>query len=634
VRSAGQVSRTVTAELLLESLNLGGPRLRSPRSIALVIPPDPPLASCNRDAMGGMGVLTEKRVRPVYPPLDVIYAATALRSLGARVGVVDSLGRELDVDGVASLGSDVVAVRIAFPTLTTDLDWMARLKAAAPRTHLIAFGPPATPLAEQVLESAAVDAVALGEPEVSLVAAALCERLEDAPGLVTEGGAAGEAPLVATLDALPFPDWSVLPVGEYTIAEVVTGADAAFPVSASRGCPHGCRYCPYPVSQGRAIRSRSPGNVLDELEYLVDRWQATHVLFRDPCFGMQKDWVGALCEGIRARGLRLTWRCETRGELLGEGLLEAMAAAGLVAVNVGAESIDPHVLEELGRRPRLLEVADAVSRCRSLGIETHVFLMAGLPGETPESFNRTVQWVMDLHPTSVQILPLVLYPGTDLQRSADREGHAHWTEDDPRLRGRVLSPSWWGIDQARALEAARARIALSHADWVRSFGARANSTAPPTPTRGERLRSYLQAARIVVRRGELAAALEWLDAASDVDPEHETVLVERGKVRAAAGDKAGAEREFRRALAAVPGSTRARLHLATILAVQGRWADAMPLLEQLAGSADLLPARRAGVHHLLSVGYAQQGQSDLAQRHRREWLRMMTDTGHTWRMDG
>jgi thioredoxin-like negative regulator of GroEL len=102
------------------------------------------------------------------------------------------------------------------------------------------------------------------------------------------------------------------------------------------------------------------------------------------------------------------------------------------------------------------------------------------------------------------------------------------------FRDRTLGPPSWGPEQSRAVEEARARIALAHADWH--------------------------------------------DAAAVVDPDHESALVERGKVRAAAGDKAGAEGEFRRALAAAPGSTRAALHLATILAAQKRWEDAMPLL--------------------------------------------------------
>ncbi len=594
---------------------------RGSRRVALVIPPDPPLVSCNRDAMGGFGILTEKRLEAVYPPLDVVFAATVLRSLGVEVVLVDSLGKDLPPERVASLAADTVAVRIAYPTLTTDLEWTSRLKRLRPDTAVAVFGPTVDHLREDLHRGQGLDLIVSGEAEAALPTLLLDPQPPPKEGAKTED-----------LDRLPFPDWSLLDVSCYTLGETPPAPGPAFPVSASRGCPHGCRYCPYPVSQGTALRARSPRNVLDELGYLIERWQAKHVLFRDPCFGMRKEWLVALCDGIRSRRLNLTWRCETRGELLGHGVLEAMAEAGLVAVNLGVESADPRVLEKVGRQPRIHEAADAIRACRSLGLEAHVFLMAGLPGETAKSFERTVDWVMDLHPASVQILPLVLYPGTELHRSAVRDGHARWTKGDPRLRGKVLAPSWWDAEQARAVEEARVRIALAHADWLRSLETTGSPAAPVSvPT--ERLRSYLQAARIVVRRGEPAAALEWLDAAAGVDPDHESVLVERGKVRAAAGDKAGAEREFRRALAATPGSRRASLHLAAILTTQKRWDEAIPLLEQLLARDDLLPARRSSVHRVLSMAYTQQGQPDRALSHRREWLRMMADSGHPWQMD-
>jgi anaerobic magnesium-protoporphyrin IX monomethyl ester cyclase len=607
-------------------------------NVVLVIPPDPLLVSCNRDAMGGMGVLLEKRSRPVYAPMDAVYAATILRSLGVATHVADSLGKELPVNRVTDLEPDLVGLKVSSQTLVTDLEWASRLKRDMPRAFVVAFGPAATEAAHEVLLHPAIDAIAPGEAEVSLVSMVRPEW-RHAPGMQEGDEGPEDKPFVHDLNALPFPDWSLLPIERYSLAEVVAEKERAFPVLASRGCPLKCQYCSYPVAQGRRFRTRSVENVLDEIEALVARWGAKHILFRDPCFGTGRRWLKELCRGILDRRLRLTWRCETRAELLGGSVLDLMAEAGLRTVNIGVESVEPAVLQSVRRRQTLRQTAEVIRHCREVGVEACVFLLAGLPGDNPETFHRTVEWVAELQPPLVQILPLTLYPGTPLHAWATQCGTVRATTADPHLWGRSLVPTWWAPDQARTIAEAKISLAVAHAEWLR-WGPEGRPVTGDAPSRAEpvraspeeRLRSYVQAARIAASRGRHREALEWLDAASETGPEHESVLVERGKVLDARGDRAAAEAEFRRALELSPRSPRALRHLVGILVKQHRWDEALPLLEDLLNCEDLIRSRRVHTHRVMATACARCGLHKRAEIHRKAWQELVSDGNHDWRL--
>src|SRR5258705_5960789 len=120
-------------------------------------------------------------------------------------------------------------------------------------------------------------------------------------------------------------------------------------VLASRSCPEFCTYCPHRIQA--QYRARSVDNILDELQYLQDARGRSHIVFRDPLFSQDRERVWALCDGMRTRGLRHTFECETRLDRLDDMLLDAMYQAGLRAMNFGVESLAPSTLRTVGRRP-------------------------------------------------------------------------------------------------------------------------------------------------------------------------------------------------------------------------------------------------------------------------------------------
>ena len=153
----------------------------------------------------------------------------------------------------------------------------------------------------------------------------------------------------------------------------------------------GCSYCPYPIGQGLKWRFRSPKNVVDEMEHLVRTFRVEHILFRDPMFSMQKKRVVAICGEIVRRGLRVTWKCETRMDCLDDETLASMARAGCVGVNFGVESIDPEVQKGVHRKPILVdEFRTKVALCRKYSISTFAFSLLAFPAIRSRRFS--IRW--------------------------------------------------------------------------------------------------------------------------------------------------------------------------------------------------------------------------------------------------
>jgi radical SAM superfamily enzyme YgiQ (UPF0313 family) len=342
------------------------------------------------------------------PSVHLAYAAALAHNAGHEV--------------VASNGSlvegDVALVLSSLVDYRRETEWARRMRARGVRVGFLGLASQKIP---QLFEADA-DFIVDGEPEAALIRLVGGEALR---GTVP-------SPQIEDLDTLPFPNWELLLGARRRVRVPFAGrpAGGALPVLASRSCPEFCTYCPHRIqSQWRA---RSVGNILDELSYLQDTRGSLHIVFRDPLFSQERDRVLDLCDGIRARGLRHTFECETRLDRLDVDLLDTMHRAGLRAMSFGVESLAPATLKKVGRRP----IPEAhqraiVARCRELGIVTAAFYVLGFGEDTWASINATVDYSIELGSTVAQFKVLTLYPGTPLfKRMAATITETDWERFD------------------------------------------------------------------------------------------------------------------------------------------------------------------------------------------------------------
>jgi radical SAM superfamily enzyme YgiQ (UPF0313 family) len=398
------------------------------RSVLLLNPPSLPGSIANREGSAGMGVLGDAANAFVYPPHLLSTAAAVLRGAHWRVAGLDAVAQGLDADAVLERlpKSDLLVLPVSYGTQAADRAFLNRLRERQPLARVLAIGPALSYAQVDHAFSDLADALLMGEPELALPAAAA--RL--LAGDLAIGRAVNPYTLAAEhytpdgllldLDAVPMPAWEHFHGQQHPYRFLS--------ILSSRGCPAGCGFCPYVAAQGDSFRSQSPARTADELVHVSTRYQAGHIIFRDPVFALDRNRVLAICSELRRRGSTATWECESRPEHFDSRLLRAMHAAGCTTVKLGLESADPDVLLAVGRAPDeqaagqyLDSVTAVVQDCQQLGLVCRVFVMVGLPYQTSESVARTAQFLRTLRPIRLHAKPFHWYPGIALPPVAEND---------------------------------------------------------------------------------------------------------------------------------------------------------------------------------------------------------------------
>ena len=327
--------------------------------------------------------------------------------------------------------------------LTVSRAMVEAARDALPDAVVLAGGPNATFTPGETLDLVGADLCMRGAGEGTIVtladrilgaespAARLCELLGDVPNLVlrARGGphhtplgdlASFPAAYFRTLDDIPSP---------YRDG-VVSTPDVGYVTA--RGCNQSCTYCSFAAVSGRRVAFHGVERVLDDLEALealaARAGHAAPIDILDDAFTLVPERARRICEGILERGIRLRLRCETRGDRVTPDLLRLMRRAGFVDIAFGLESAVPRVLRTIGKvrppdavgdpgleaeREYLARLRDAVDTARSCGLSASVSVIGGLPGETPDDFRTTLDFVSSLGvPYAHNVLSL--FPGTSL----------------------------------------------------------------------------------------------------------------------------------------------------------------------------------------------------------------------------
>jgi radical SAM superfamily enzyme YgiQ (UPF0313 family) len=168
---------------------------------------------------------------------------------------------------------------------------------------------------------------------------------------------------------------------------------------------------------------RSPGNVVDELERLVQEQGVRHVYFSDDLFTLSPQRTIGICREILERGLDLVWMAETRVDCVSEDVLRWMRQAGCYRIYYGVESGSPRILKAVNKRFTVAQVVQAFALTHQAGIEPCCFLMVGNPGETPETIAETIALIQAIRPATMPTIGITtILPGTKIYERAKRRG--------------------------------------------------------------------------------------------------------------------------------------------------------------------------------------------------------------------
>ncbi len=205
-------------------------------------------------------------------------------------------------------------------------------------------------------------------------------------------------------------------------------------VETSRGCPFNCQYCLSSAQSG--VRSMRWDDALNMLINLADQG-AKLVKLVDRTFNFDinrayKIWSGLL-NHAQLNSIKTTFHFEIAAELMNEEsiLLLAKAPSGLFQFEIGVQTTDPDVLENIKRKGNFEKISKVVKELDMAGnIHLHLDLIAGLPGEDMVRFERSFNDVYSLLPGKLQLGFLKLLRGSGLRNMANENGMLYM-EDTP-----------------------------------------------------------------------------------------------------------------------------------------------------------------------------------------------------------
>jgi anaerobic magnesium-protoporphyrin IX monomethyl ester cyclase len=386
-------------------------------------------------------------VPSMRPPMEECEAAGALRAAGAEPFVVDApalgLSDEATFEAVSRLAPDLIVLVTTFGTLDDDLAWAARLRVRFPATTIGVRGAPCYVLAEEILaRSPAVDFCVRGEYELVFESVARSGHA-GAVGTVYRDGdrivAAPSSGLASDLDALPWPDRSVIDASLYKVRGL--GVPQAT-VRVQRGCPFPCSYCLVHTVSGDQARHRSPASVAAEIAAM----QETGIDFfylRAETFSLNRRWAEQTCDAIAERCPGARWVTTTRVECVDEALVGAMKRAGCYGISFGVDAASAAIGEKVAKKPDRRRALEAMRACDAHGVVSLAYVMIGFLWDTAATVDEAEEFLRAVRPDLLTIHFAHPYPGTryhDDVTAARASLGSPRAQAEPALASHTLSP--------------------------------------------------------------------------------------------------------------------------------------------------------------------------------------------------
>jgi len=376
-----------------------------------------------------------RNVGGVLPPLGLAYIASFLEAHDHCVNIIDGqasmMSMEQLAEQVSGMKPDVVGLSALTPTIHRANQAATAIRKKCPEINIVMGGHhPSLFPTETITRNQDVDIVCIGEGEHTMLE--LTRALESNEGLSEVRGIAfrdgnkirqnSPREFIEDLDSLPFPARHLLPMKAYRPLPNQWKRLPVVHMMASRGCPYRCTYCSKSVF-GRTYRTRSPQNVIEEINLVIKKYGAKEVEFWDDTFTMNRSWVHALCDLMIKEGLDIVWTCETRVDRVDLDTLRTMEKAGCWKISYGIESGCQDLLDTIKKDITLEQIRNAVKWTKNAEIEAGLSFMLALPRETPEDALKTIRLAVELDPEYAQFCITTPYPGTELFSQAQCYGN-------------------------------------------------------------------------------------------------------------------------------------------------------------------------------------------------------------------
>ncbi|MBU2538848.1 MAG: B12-binding domain-containing radical SAM protein [Proteobacteria bacterium] len=355
--------------------------------IALVNPP-----ATREESYGSM-----KNLSPDFPLLGIAFLSSYLRKKGFHVDLLDHSEVNVTESCKVLRSYEVVGFSAYITNYQTIILLSELLKNNNPNIIVLAGGPHAT-LFPYELDSHYIDYVISGEGEIAVHE--LFDQLNNQRINSEIKGVSRKilgkftynqvSDVVEDLDSIGKPDVEKYDLSKYKPPVHVLGKKVIHTLT-SRGCPFKCAFCAASEVMGRRIRYRGLDSIMEELKRYGELGYDS-IMFYDDLFTLDKKRVLLLCDRLKKENLQFKWSCFTRTQCLDDELCQAMKDSGCYLVTFGCESANDKTLEILNKGLTHEINVRGIECASQAGILTSSSFMIGLPGESCEDIEKTINF--------------------------------------------------------------------------------------------------------------------------------------------------------------------------------------------------------------------------------------------------
>ncbi len=322
---------------------------------------------------------------------------------------------------------DLLIIHTSTPSFANDVKVAEAFKAENPAMMIGFIGAKVAVQPEESLARAKVlDFVAGNEFDFTIKEIAEGKPLAEVDGIMYRAADGAliknkDRAILHDMDQLPFVTEAYkkhLRIEDYFIGYLL---HPYISIYTGRGCKSHCTFCLWPQTVGgHKYRTRSVENVIAEIRAAKAAFpQVKEFMFDDDTFTDDLPRAEAIAKELGKMGV--TWSCNAKANVPYK-TLKVLKENGLRLLLVGYETGNQQILYNIKKGMRIDVAKQFTKDCHALGIKIHGTFIVGLPGESRETLQETIEFAKEINPHTIQVSLAAPYPGTFLYNQAVKEG--------------------------------------------------------------------------------------------------------------------------------------------------------------------------------------------------------------------
>lgn len=365
------------------------------------------------------------------PTLALATISAPLLKEGYKVEIVDLDFQDVTIldlkDKVRKNKPEFVGITATTPVFPNLLELLKIVKEIDDNIKVVVGGVHTSTFPEEIILSQDIDIVVVGEADFAFLDIVKSDNLQNVKGIYfRQDGKTVKTPpreRIKNLDNLPFPAWQLYDISKYRSTRLIEKRSPGAFLETSRGCLFSCIYCNKNLF-GSYFSVKSPQRVIEEIKYLQKTgFKEFHIV--DDGFSNDIDRSKEICRRIIKNNIKIPWTLLNgiRVDKIDEELAYLLKKSSCYQVAFGVESGNQSILDKCGKGVKLEAARRAIKLSRKAGLEILCFFMLGLPGETIETMEDTINFARSLDIDLAKFAITMPYPGSPLYRMWDREGY-------------------------------------------------------------------------------------------------------------------------------------------------------------------------------------------------------------------